>query len=130
MWPLLKQTAADWLRHQAPKLGAALAYYTILSMAPLLIVVIAVIGLVYGQDAARGDIMNQVQGLVGRDGAQAIQAVVAAANKPKAGIVATVLGLITLFLGASGVFVELKDSLNKIWEVPPRPGSGIWQTVK
>ncbi len=130
MWQLLKQTYVDWGRHQAPRLGAALAYYTILSMAPLIVVVIAVIGLAYGQQAAHGDIMRQIEGLVGHDGAQAIQTVVANANKPKSGFLATALGLITLFLGASGVFVELRDSLNTIWEVPPRPGAGIWRTVK
>jgi membrane protein len=111
-------------------LGAALAYYTILSMAPLIVVVIAVIGLAFGEQAARGQILNQIEGMVGHEGAQAIQTVVANANQPKSGIVATLLGLITLFLGASGVFVELRDSLNKIWEVPPRPGAGIWATVR
>jgi membrane protein len=130
MWQLLKQTSEDWMRHQAPKLGAALAYYTILSMAPLVVVVIAVIGLAFGQQAAHGDIMRQIEGLVGHEGAEAIQTIVANANKPKSGIIATLLGLLTLFLGASGVFVELRDSLNKIWEVPLRPGSGIWDTVK
>ncbi len=130
LWPLLKDTYADWSRHQAPKLGAALAYYTILSLAPLMIVVIAVIGLVYGQKAASGQIMGQIQDMVGKDGAQMIQTVVANANQPKSGIVATILGLITLFLGASGVFVELKDSLNKIWEVPPKPKAGVWSMIR
>ncbi len=124
-WVLLKETYAEWSRHQAPKLGAALAYYTILALAPLLIVVIAVIGLAFGAKAARGEIMQQIEGLVGSQGAAAIQAIVANADQPKSGIIATVLGLITLFLGASGVFVELRDSLNKIWEVPPRPDIGI-----
>jgi membrane protein len=130
MWQLLKDTYADWSRHQAPKLGAALAYYTVLSLAPLVVVVIAVIGLVYGADAARGDIVRQIQDMVGRDGAAAIQTVIANANQPKSGILATLLGLVTLFLGASGVFVELRDSLNKIWEVPPHPDGGIWRTVR
>ncbi len=130
IWTLLKGTYADWNRHQAPKLGAALAYYTILSLAPLLIVVMAVIGLAFGEQAARGEIMQQIQGMVGSQGAEAIQAIVANANKPKSGVIATVLGLITLFLGASGVFVELRDSLNKIWEVPPRPDGGIWAMIR
>lgn len=130
IWQLLKHASEDWVRHQAPKLGAALAYYTILSMAPLIVVVIAVIGLAFGQQAARGEIMHQIEGMVGHEGGQAIQTVIANANKPSSGILATLLGLITLFFGASGVFVELRDSLNKIWEVPPRPGAGIWATVK
>src|ERR1017187_10414823 len=96
MWQLLKDTYADWSRHQAPKLGAALAYYTVLSLAPLVVVVIAVVGLIYGQQAAQGDLMRQIQDLVGRDGAQAIQAVIANAYKPASGIVATALGLVTL----------------------------------
>lgn len=130
IWPLLVDTYNDWSRHKAPKLGAALAYYTILSMAPLIVVVIAIIGLVYGQDAARGQIIQQIQDLVGSDGAQAIQTVIANAYKPKSGIVATALGLITLFFGASGVFVELRDSLNIIWDVPPHPEAGIWDTIR
>src|ERR1017187_6657656 len=129
MWQLLKDTYADWSRHQAAKLGAALAYYTILSMAPLVVVVVAVVGLVYGEQAARGDIMRQIQNLVGRDGAQAIQTVIASAYKPASGILATALGLITLFLGASGVFVDMRDSLNTIWDVPRHPEAGIWATV-
>jgi membrane protein len=130
LWPLLKETYNDWSRHQAPKLGAALAYYTILSLAPLVIVVIAVIGLVFGHQAAQGQIMGQIQGMVGQQGAEAIQAIVAASSKPKTGTVATILGLITLFLGASGVFVELRDSLNKIWEVPLHPDAGIWSMIR
>jgi membrane protein len=130
MWQLLKDTHADWSRHQAPKLGAALAYYTVLALAPLVVVVVAVVGLVYGEQAAQGDLMRQIQDLVGRDGAQAIQTVIANAYKPASGILATVLGLITLFLGASGVFVELRDSLNKIWEAPPHPAGGIWPAIR
>ena len=130
MWTLLKASFSDWSRHQAPKLGAALAYYTVLSLAPLVIVVVAVVGLVFGQQAARGEILQQIQSLVGYQGAQAIQTVVAQAYKPKSGIIATALGLITLFISASGVLVELRDSLNKIWDVPPQPDTGVWTTVK
>jgi membrane protein len=130
VWSLLKASFSDWSRHQVPKLGAALAYYTVLSLAPLVIVVVAVVGLVFGQQAARGEILQQIQSLVGYQGAQAIQTVVAQAYKPKSGIIATALGLITLFISASGVLVELRDSLNKIWDVPPQPDTGVWTTVK
>ena len=130
IWALLKETYADWSRHNAPKLGAALAYYTVLSIAPLLVVVVAVIGLGFGQQAARGDILKQIEGLVGHEGAQAIQTVVAHAYQPKSGILASLLGIITLFLGASGVFVELRDSLNIVWEVDRKPDAGIWAIVR
>lgn len=130
IWRLLKESYAEWSRHQVPKLGAALAYYTLLSLAPLVVVVIAIIGLFFGEKAAHGQIMQQVQDMVGKDGAAAIQSMVASAYKPKSGIVATALGLVTLFLGASGVFVELRDSLNKIWEVPPKVEGGIWATIR
>lgn len=130
VWALLKQTYSEWSQHQAPRLGAALAYYTVLSMAPLIIVVIAVIGLAFGRQAAEGQIMSQIQGLVGRTGAEAIQTVVANSSKPSTGIIATIVGLITLFFGASGVFTELRDSLNLIWEVPKKPDEGIWSMIR
>ena len=128
-WSLLTETYSEWSRHQAPKLGAALAYYTVLSMAPLVVVMVAVIGLAFGQQAARGEILKQIEGLVGQQGAQAIQTVVANAYQPKSGILASALGLITLFFGASGVFLELRDSLNLIWGVEPKRGGGLWAMV-
>jgi membrane protein len=128
--PLLKTTYDEWDRHQAPKLGAALAYYTVLALAPLLIVVIAVVGMVLGKEAARGEIVGQIGGMVGTDGAKAIETVITNANKPATGIVATVLGLITLFVGASGVFSELRDSLNRIWETTPKTAAGIWGQIR
>ena len=130
MWTLLKEAFADWSRHNVPKLGAALAYYTVLSTAPLVVVVVAVVGLVFGEQAARGQIMRQLQNQVGREGAEAIQTIIANAYQPKSGIIATVLGLITLFIGASGVLVELRDSLNRIWDAPPQPNAGLWATVR
>ncbi len=130
IWALLKETYADWSRHNAPKLGAALAYYTVLAIAPLLVVVVAVIGLGFGQQAARGDILKQIEGMVGHEGAQVIQTVVAHAYQPKSGILASAVGLITLFLGASGVFLELRDSLNIVWEVAHNQDGGIWAMVR
>ena len=129
-WSLLKDTYSEWSEHQAPRLGAALSYYTVLSMAPLVVVTIAVIGLAFGRKAAEGQIMTQIQGLVGHSGAEAIQTVVANSSKPASGIVATIIGLITLFLGASGVFGELRDSLNLIWEVPKKPDEGIFGMIR
>jgi membrane protein len=123
---VLSETWDNWNKHNAPKLGAALSYYTVFSIAPLLVVIVAIVGFVLGKEAAQGQIMAQIQSTVGVEGAQAIQTVIRHADQPKAGVIATVLGLITLFLGASGVFAELRDSLNRIWEVKTRSASGVW----
>ena len=116
---LLKETVSEWLDDKAPRLGASLAFYTLLSLAPLLIVIVAVAALVYGQEAARGQLVWQIQDLVGPDGAKAIQDLIQGAYKPGTGVVASLLGLLTLAFGASSVVVELRDALNNIWHVPP-----------
>ena len=116
---LLKETVSEWLDDKAPRLGASLAFYTLLSLAPLLIVIVAVAALVYGQEAARGQLVWQIQDLVGPDGAKAIQDLIQGAYKPGTGVVASLLGLLTLAFGASSVVVELRDALNTIWHVPP-----------
>jgi len=115
---LLSQTASRWTDHKSAKQGAALAYYSVLSLAPLVILVVAIAGLAFGEAAARGQIVYQIQDLVGYQGAQAVQTVLKATYKPKTGIVASALGLLTLLFGASGVFGELRDSLNTIWNAP------------
>jgi membrane protein len=129
-WILLRNSFIEWLEDKAPRLGAALAYYTAFSLSPLLVIVIAIAGLVFGQEAAEGQIIAQMQGLVGHDGAQAIAAMVQNARKPSSGIIATVVGLATLLIGATGVFGELRDALNTIWEVQPRPGRGLTGLIK
>jgi membrane protein len=118
LWGLIKPTYEQWAAHNAPKMGASLAYYTVLSLAPILIVVVSVIGFVLGPKAAEGQVVGQIQQMVGNNGAQAIQTVLAHANHPASGIISSIIGLITLFIGASGVFSELRDSLNTIWDVP------------
>lgn len=128
--PLLKQAAADWIEDDAPRLAAALSFYTALSVAPLLIMAIAVAGLAFGQDAARGEILGQLQGLVGHDSAKTVESMVESAAKPKSGIISTVISVVVLLFGATGVFAELQTSLNHIWEVKPKPGRGIWQVVR
>jgi membrane protein len=122
---VLKQTVKDWADDKAPRLGAALAYYTVFSIAPLLIIVIAIAGLKFGHDAAQGQIVAQIGGLVGEQGAKAISEMLEAANKPKEGMLASVLAVITLLFGATGVFIQLQDALNTVWEVKPKPGRGI-----
>src|SRR4051812_33307959 len=104
-WPLVKKTFQDWLDDEVPTLAAALSYYTVFSIAPLLLIAVAVAGLVFGEEAARGNIQNQLTGLVGSSSAQTVQSMMVNARKPSAGIVATVIGLLALAFGASGVFV-------------------------
>jgi membrane protein len=118
---LFKGTVSEWLDDRAPRLGASLAFYTLLSLAPLLIVIVAVAAVVYGQEAARGQLVWQIQDLVGPDGAKAIQGLIQGAYKPGAGLVASLLGVLTLAFGASSVVVELRDALNTIWHVAPAP---------
>jgi membrane protein len=124
VWALLKETFIRWMDLSAPRLGASLAYYTVFSMAPLLVVVVGIAGLAFGRRAAQGQILWQIQELVGPRGADAINALLAAAQKPSSGIAATLVALLTLLFGASGVFVELRDSLNYVWGVKT-PGTGF-----
>jgi membrane protein len=119
---------AEWRRDNVPRLAAALAYYALFSLAPLLVVVIGVAGLMFGREAARGELVAQFDHLIGRQGAEAVEALVAAAGTPGTGIVAAVAGLALLLVGASGVFGELQSALNAIWNVEPRPGAG-WKTL-
>lgn len=119
---LLGDALGAWYRHNAPRLGAALAFYTILSLAPLLIVVIAVSSLISGRAAAEGQIVWQIQDLTGRAGAEVIRQMMEGARKPASGILATTLGLLTLFLGATAVVAELRDALNTVWEIPIQEG--------
>jgi membrane protein len=125
LFSVLKESASEWSADKASRLSAALSYYTIFSIAPLLVIAIAVAGLVFGQEAASNQIFGQIRGFVGDSGAQAIQGMVESASKTGAGIVATVVGVVTLLLGASGAIGQLQDALNTIWEVKPKPGQGI-----
>lgn len=115
---LIRDVFAAWMDDKAPRLGAALAFYTALSLAPLLVVVLAVAGMVYGERAAEGQLVWQIQDTVGPEGAKAIQALISTAHKPASGAIATTLGLMALFFGASSAVVELIDDLNTIWHVP------------
>jgi membrane protein len=127
---LFKQTISEFSADKVPRLGAALAYYTIFSLAPLLLIVIAIAGLAFGHDAAQGKIFEQLRGALGPTTAAGVQEMVKNAAKPKSGSAATVIGIVTLILGASGVFGQLKDALNTIWDVKPKEGRGIMGMVK
>lgn len=130
LFNVFKEAAKDFGEDKAPRLGAALAYYTLFSIAPLLLVAIAIAGFVFGEEAARGQIFAQMRGLIGNEGAGALQDMVKSAAKPKTGTMATIVGLATLLFGASGVFGQLKDALNTIWEVEPKKGGGVLHFIK
>ena len=130
VWQFLRRTYIKWNEDHAPALGAALSYYTVFSLAPLLMIVIAIAGFVFGQEAAQGQIMGQIQGLVGEESAKAIQSMIEEARKPAAGILATLIATVMLLLGATGVFAQLQESLNIIWKVKEKPGEGIWKLLK
>jgi membrane protein len=117
-WTLIRKSVEAWFEDSAPSMGAALAYYTTFSLAPLLIIVIAVAGLVFGEEAARGEIMSQLAGLIGTNGAEAVQDLLASANRPRTGIVASVLGFAALGAGATSVLGELQNALDRIWRAP------------
>lgn len=117
---VLKRAIGGWWSDNVPHLGAALSYYTLFSLAPILIVAISIAGLAFGAEAVRGEIVGQIDGLVGHDGAKAVQAMLEGASKPSSSVPATIIGVITFFLGATGAFLELQTALNAIWRVKPK----------
>ena len=126
---LLKETFADWSEDKATRLAAALAYYTIFSIAPLLVIGIGIAGLVLGRQAVQGQLMSQIKGAVGDQAAGLIQTMIQNTSEPSAGIAATVIGIVILLFGASGVFGQLQDALNTVWEVVPKPGRPFLRTL-
>ena len=129
-WFLIRQTFNEWSEDGAPRLGAALAYYSIFSLGPLLIIAIAVASLFFDGGSAQQQIMGQIRSLVGDQGAQAIEPMLAGTSTGSQSIVATVLGVVILLFGALSVVVQLKDALNIIWNVDRTPISGIWGYVR
>lgn len=128
-WGLIKQVGISWLDDYVPSMGAALAYYTIFSLAPLLLIVISVAGLVFGEDAARGEIQAQLQDLMGDRGASALQDLLASVREPAEGLTGTAVGLVLLFFGATTMFAELQDALDRIWRVRGRLRKSGWLTL-
>lgn len=127
---LIRDTYATWSQNKAERLAAALAYYTLFSLAPLVIVAVAIAGFVFGEAAARGQVSEQFKQMLGPQAAGAIQSMLVSAHHPTAGIVATVVGIVTLLLGAAGVFNQIQDAFNTLWQVEPKKHSGIWDTIK
>ena len=130
LWSMLKETVNDWLDDKASRLAAALAFYTLLSIAPLLVLAVSIAGLVFGADAARGEIAGQLRSLMGPEASEGVQKLLTSAQSPREGILATLVGVVVLLFGASGVFGELQESLNTVWEVTTRPGRGVIGLVK
>jgi len=130
-WSLVKKAGSAWLEDYAPSMGAALSYYTVFSLAPMLLIVIAVAGLVFGRDVAQGALFEQLNGLMGADAAKAVEGLIESASKPSEGVWASVIGVVILLIGATTVFGELQDALDRIWRSPAKEkGGGIWGLLR
>ena len=130
-YQLVRKSIDAWVDDYAPSMGAAISYYTVFSIAPLLIIVIAVAGFVWGREAVQGQIIQQLSGLLGNEGAAGIQALIESANKPAKGLVATIISVCVLIVGATTVFAELQSAMDRVWDVPPaQKASGIWATLR
>lgn len=131
LWPLVKKSVTAWSDDYASSMGAALAYYTLFSLAPLLLLVIAVAGLVFGAEAARGQIVAQLSGMIGTEGATAVEALLKSASEPATSTIASIISIVTLLVGATSIFAELQSDLDRIWRAPEvvKP-SGVWGMLR
>jgi membrane protein len=127
---LVKATVSSWSADYCPSMGAAISYYTLFSIAPLLLIVIAVAGMVFGADAARGEIFGQLRGLLGDEGAKAVEDLLQAADRPGAGLISTITGIAILLVGATTVFNELQNALDRIWRAPQQQSKGWWKLIR
>lgn len=123
-------TVTEWIDDRAPSKGAALAFYTLFSFAPILILAIAVAGYFFGTEAAEGELVSQLRGLIGENGAEAAQAMLASARNSESGMISTIIATVLLIIGATTVFAELKFSLDELWEVKAKATGGIWGLIK
>lgn len=130
VFSLLKETFQEWSDDNASSLAAALAYYTVFSIAPMVVIAIAIAGAIFGEEAARGEIVGQIQGLVGTEGAKVIETAIENSGRSDARGPASLISVALLFFGASGVFVQLQDSLNQIWNVKARPEKGVTNFIR
>jgi membrane protein len=129
-WTVLKEAAANWSSHKDARQGAALAYYSVFSLGPIIVIAIAVAGLLFGHDAVSAQVMSSIKEMLGDTGAKAVEAMLAGASRPAAGFLATVMGIVALLFAAIGVVVQLKDALNVVWEVEESKDSGIWHFAR
>ncbi len=130
MWQLLKTTWKEWNEDEASLLAAALAYYTAVSIAPLLVLVVVIVGFFLGQQAAQSQLMTQLQGAMGKEGSQFLATILQNADQPKLASAAGILSFLTLIWGSTNLFAQLQNSLNKIWNVKRKPGGGVWATIR
>ena len=130
VWRTFHGASVEWLDDKVPRMAAAIAFYTMFSLTPVVIIAVGVAGLFMGREAALGGVLEQVKFLIGTAGIDAIQLLIEHAPEQKSSLAATLIGLATMFLGATGVFTELQDSLDTIWEVRPKPGLGLWEMVR
>jgi len=131
LWSMVKESVTAWIDDFAPSMGASIAYYTAFSIAPLLIIVIAIAGFVWGQEAASGYLYSQLSGILGDEGTKAVQAMVASAGNMKEGVIATVVGVVLLLVGATTVFAELQSDLDRIWKAPAvKKEEGLWGMIR
>jgi membrane protein len=126
---LIKESAIGWYEDRATRMGAALAYYSVFALAPLLVIVISIAGLIFGEQAARTYALEQLRGHIGETGIKAVQTMLEQVSHSRSNIIATIVAVVTMVAGASGFFAELQDSLNIIWRVTS-PGGGIWSFIK
>jgi len=129
-WTVVKQAAANWSGHKDARQGAALAYYSVFSLGPIIVIVIAIAGLLFGRDAVTSEVMSAIREMLGDTGAKALEAMLAGASRPAAGILATILGIGALLFAAIGVVVQLKDALNVVWDVEESRESGLWHFAR
>ena len=130
LWTIAKEAAANWSSHRDSRQGAAIAYYSVFSLGPIIVIAIAVAGFFFGREAVTGEVAASVTDMLGDTGAKAVQAMLADAARPREGLLATVLGAGTLLFAAIGVVVQLKDALNTVWEVGDLPGHGVWHFIR
>jgi membrane protein len=130
IWDLLKSTERKWSRDEARRLAATLAFYALLSLTPLLVIVVSIAGLVYSEQAAEGQLVGQMEEYIGRPAATTLQRLIRNTDRPSTGLFATLIGTGVLLFGASRMFVELEKGLNDIWEVRPKSARGVWPTIK
>jgi membrane protein len=131
IWAIVKHASWEWYRHNTLQLAAALSYYTLFSLGPLLLIATAIAGALFGRDAANGELLNQIGGMVGADTASVIAKVLASTRYPSANIFVSIVGIVALLLGATGVFIELRTDLNMLWDVKAtESSSGVWGIVR
>ena len=130
LWTVAKEAAPNWSGHKDSRQGAALAYYSVFSLGPIIVIAIAISGIFFGREAVSGQVASSIKDMLGDTGAKAVQAMLVDAGRPREGTIATLLGLGALLFAAIGVVVQLKDALNTVWEVGETPGHGIWHFLR